>query len=49
MKNEFSRTVQVAGPGLGPAGYVFERFVDRGQESDASFGVSLAVPIVRRL
>jgi hypothetical protein len=49
MENEFSRTVQVGGPRLGPAGDVFERFVDRGQESDASFGVSLAVPVVRRL
>ena len=49
MKNEFSRSVQMIGPSLRPAGDIFESFVNRGQESDACVGVSLTIPIVRRL
>jgi hypothetical protein len=49
LENESSSSVQVIGPSLRPTGDIFERFVNRSEESDACFGVLLAVPVIRRL
>ena len=46
LENEFSRTVEIGGPGLRPTGDVFQRVVNGGYEPDAGVGTLLTIPVI---
>ena len=48
LENKSSRTVQLGGPGLRPAGDVFESIVNGSHEPDAGVGTLLPIPVIGR-